>query len=238
VRCADGIVAAWGFNTRFQLGNGSTLSSSVPVAVDFSALPGRTVASVTAGRSHHYARFTDGTLAAWGENNQGQLGNQTTAAVSRPGALGLSATPAGSRAMQEASGPAAYHGVVVVGIPASRLVTTSNAALAARAIGDDIDSDNDGIADVIELAFGLDLGSDSSGKVPVPMWEGGRYGFRFATPGGVSGFLYGAEWSTTLEPDSWHEIPDTGTGGHHKFMILAPDSPRLFLRIKAEPFSP
>ena len=238
VRCADGIVAAWGFNTRFQLGNGSTLSSSVPAAVDFSALPGRTVASVTAGRSHHYARFTDGTLAAWGENNQGQLGNQTTAAVSRPGALGLSATPAGSRAMQEASGPAAYHGVVVVGIPASRLVTTSNAALAARAIGDDIDSDNDGIADVIELAFGLDLGSDSSGKVPVPMWEGGRYGFRFATPGGVSGFLYGAEWSTTLEPDSWHEIPDTGTGGHHKFMILAPDSPRLFLRIKAEPFSP
>ena len=238
VLCSDGSVAAWGYNNRSQLGNGSTLASSVPVAVDFSGIPtGKTVTSLTAGRNHHVAHFSDGTLAAWGDNQQGQLGNNSTSVGIRPGLVNLTAPPAGSRAMFEASGSAAYHGLTVVGIPASRPVAQS-AAQAAKIIGDQTDGDRDGISDVIELAFGLNRNADSSGQLPKPQLSGETYGFKFAAPTGVSGFLYGAEWSTTLEPDSWRDIPDTGSAGVHEFKLPTSSAPRFFMRLKAVPGYP
>ncbi len=77
--CSDGTLAAWGGNGNGQLGNGSTTSSSVPVAVDTSGvLSGKTVIAVAAGNSHSLVLCSDGTLAAWGNNSAGQLGNGTT----------------------------------------------------------------------------------------------------------------------------------------------------------------
>ena len=102
-------------------------------------------------------------------------------------------------------------------------------------MGDHMDADHDGISDVIELAFGLDRSKDSSGQLPQPIHSGGSYGFHFAAPAGVTGFLYGAEWSTTLEPDSWRDLPDTGSSGMHEFKLPTTSAPRIFLRLKAEP---
>jgi alpha-tubulin suppressor-like RCC1 family protein len=79
--CSDGTVVAWGYNASGQLGNNTNTSSPVPVAVNTdtnSALQGRTVAAITAGGTHSVALCSDGTIAAWGGNKYGQLGNGTT----------------------------------------------------------------------------------------------------------------------------------------------------------------
>ena len=76
--CADGTVAAWGSNTLGQLGSNAVSPSFLPVAVDTSAasaLHGRRVVAVAAGDSHALALCSDGTVAAWGNGIDGELGN-------------------------------------------------------------------------------------------------------------------------------------------------------------------
>jgi uncharacterized delta-60 repeat protein len=76
--CSDGTVAAFGDNTSGQLGDGSTTNnnSPIPVLVDQSGLlAGKTVVSIAAGGFHTLALCSDGTVAAWGANDVGQLGD-------------------------------------------------------------------------------------------------------------------------------------------------------------------
>src|SRR5205085_491230 len=76
--CSDGTVVAWGENHDGQLGNGSSDSSLVPVKVNTSGvLSGKTVVAIAAGLSHSLALCSDGTVAAWGLNIYGQLGDGT-----------------------------------------------------------------------------------------------------------------------------------------------------------------
>ncbi|MDB6116535.1 MAG: repeat domain protein [Verrucomicrobiaceae bacterium] len=76
VLCTDGKIVAWGWNSNGQLGNGSTTSSSVPVAVvtTGTALENKTVIAVAAGDYCSIALCSDGTVATWGNNQFGQLG--------------------------------------------------------------------------------------------------------------------------------------------------------------------
>ncbi|MCW2971692.1 MAG: repeat-containing protein [Solirubrobacterales bacterium] len=76
----NGTVATWGGNTYGQMGNGTTLKgvegmgSDVPVLV-----PGLTgVVAIAAGGADDVALLSNGTVVAWGENKQGQLGDGTT----------------------------------------------------------------------------------------------------------------------------------------------------------------
>jgi len=93
---SDGTVAAWGLNTNGQLGNNSTTQSTVPVAVTTSsgALLGKTVVAVSAGLSHSLALCSDGTVASWGLNTNGQLGNGSTTQSTVPVAVTISGVPA------------------------------------------------------------------------------------------------------------------------------------------------
>jgi hypothetical protein len=92
--CSDGTLVTWGENEYGQLGNGGTNDSRTPVNITHSGvLSGKTVTMVSAGSQHSLALCSDGTLAAWGENHAGQLGNQSRTdshvpiAVSRSGVL-------------------------------------------------------------------------------------------------------------------------------------------------------
>jgi alpha-tubulin suppressor-like RCC1 family protein len=90
--CTDGSVVSWGYNQRGQLGNSTTTHSASPIGIgSFGALAGKSVRAIAAGSSHSLALCTDGMLAAWGFNSQGQLGvagiNQSTTpvALAQPG---------------------------------------------------------------------------------------------------------------------------------------------------------
>ncbi len=94
--CSDGTVASWGLNTNGQLGNDGTSQSTVPVTVTTlsGALQGKTVVSVAAGGHHSLALCSDGTVASWGLNSNGQLGNGNTSQSTVPVAVTISGVPA------------------------------------------------------------------------------------------------------------------------------------------------
>lgn len=97
---------------------------------------------------------------------------------------------------------------------------------------DDHDFDHDGLANLIEYAFGSDPKQSSSAVLPAPERSGDHFTIRFTPPASVTGLLYGAEWSTTLAPDTWIAVPDTGTLPEHVFTVPTADKPRLYLRLK------
>ena len=77
-----GAVKCWGYNLFGQLGNGTTIDSTAPVAVT-----GITFATaITAGFGHTCALIVDGTVTCWGYNGAGQLGNGTTTDSHTPAA--------------------------------------------------------------------------------------------------------------------------------------------------------
>jgi alpha-tubulin suppressor-like RCC1 family protein len=73
---SDGTVWAVGRNNDGQLGDNSFAVRATPVAV--TGLTGVTITAVAAGRSHSLALDSSGTLRLWGDNGQGQLGDNST----------------------------------------------------------------------------------------------------------------------------------------------------------------
>ncbi|BDR53554.1 hypothetical protein KIM372_14610 [Bombiscardovia nodaiensis] len=82
---------AWGFNTSGQLGTGTTSNQLKPQAISMPAGVGA-YTQVSPGRDHTLAIGDNGTTYAWGANNSGQLGDNTTSNKLSPVAV---QTPAG-----------------------------------------------------------------------------------------------------------------------------------------------
>ncbi|HEY2407838.1 MAG TPA: hypothetical protein VGI10_17640 [Polyangiaceae bacterium] len=79
---ADGTVQCWGEDQDGTLGNGTTapVATTTPAAVSNLGA----VASLSAGPGHIFAILTDGTVAAWGANRCGELGDGTTTDATEP----------------------------------------------------------------------------------------------------------------------------------------------------------
>jgi len=76
---SDGTVWAWGNNQNGQLGDGTLTNRTSPVQVvgvgNVGLLSG--VIAIACGRFHVVALKSDGTMVAWGQASQGQLGQNT-----------------------------------------------------------------------------------------------------------------------------------------------------------------
>ncbi|MCF7673885.1 MAG: choice-of-anchor D domain-containing protein [Akkermansiaceae bacterium] len=145
--CSDGTLAAWGLNEYGQLGNDSTTQSNVPVLVNRGGvLSGKTVIAVAAGWAHSLALCSDGTLAAWGRNNYGQLGNGSTTQSNVPVPVDQSGVLAGKTVSAVAA--SGYH----------CLALCSDGTLAAWGRGDHSQLGN---------------GSTTDSSVPVPVDQSG-----------------------------------------------------------------
>jgi alpha-tubulin suppressor-like RCC1 family protein len=76
----DGTVWTWGYNYYGQLGNNSSITSTIPVQV--TGLTG--VIDVEAGGNHCHAMKADGSIWGWGANVNGELGDGTSTSKKLP----------------------------------------------------------------------------------------------------------------------------------------------------------
>ena len=84
---SDGSVWTWGSNTSGQLGDGTTTGRAYPGRVQ-GALATSNLVDVAAGTSFALALRDDGTVWAWGSNDNGQLGDGSTIARTLPVRVG------------------------------------------------------------------------------------------------------------------------------------------------------
>ena len=102
---SDNKAYCWGSGTSGNLGNSSTTSSSVPVAVSTSGvLAGKTIKQISAGSSHTCAIASDNKAYCWGSGTSGNLGNSSTTSSSVPVAVSTSGVLAGKTIKQISAG--------------------------------------------------------------------------------------------------------------------------------------
>jgi len=130
-----GEVFTWGSNGRGQLGDGAMFTNrSSPVAVVTSGvLSGKTVVRISAS-DHCLAVTSDGGAYAWGDNDEGQLGNLSTAHKDTPVAVYTGGVLSGKFITDAAAG--SHHSVL---LSSSGEVFTCGHALKG-ALGDGITS--------------------------------------------------------------------------------------------------
>ncbi|MEA2077555.1 MAG: T9SS type A sorting domain-containing protein [Candidatus Marinimicrobia bacterium] len=90
----DGTVYAWGCNGNGRLGDNTQINRHTPIKVLKGAYSegttylgdnsGNKITDVALGLQHSIALAADGTLYSWGQNTNGQLGNNTTTPCTTP----------------------------------------------------------------------------------------------------------------------------------------------------------
>ena len=94
---SDGFAYCWGLNTNGQLGNNSTTTTNIPVAVlrSSGSLSNVTVKSLSAGGSQTCAVTSLDAATCWGQNTDGQLGNNSITQRTSPVDVNTSGVLAG-----------------------------------------------------------------------------------------------------------------------------------------------
>ena len=98
----DGGVMCWGRDNLGQLGNGDTSDTIHAPSSNVELPEGRAATDLSVGDHHSCALLDNGSVACWGQNNHGQLGDDAT--TNRP-ILIYPHLPAGSLAVSVAVGP-------------------------------------------------------------------------------------------------------------------------------------
>lgn len=116
----------WGHNSHGQLGNTSTADSAIPVAVDAagtSALKNKEVIDISAAQYFTCALASDGTIACWGEGDNGRLGTNSTDDSRSPQAIYTQGDLSGKKGLQLAQSSGAA--MCVIAVPKSTNPTSA-----------------------------------------------------------------------------------------------------------------
>ncbi|MBN8458578.1 MAG: cadherin-like beta sandwich domain-containing protein [Verrucomicrobia bacterium] len=215
--CSDGTLATFGRNNNGQLGNNSTADSWYPVAVVTSgALAGRTPVLSGGSNAHSLSLCSDGTLAAWGSNNNGQLGTGTTTASPVPVAVSTSTLGAGARFCGLATGSSASHVLALVATPAvqdpyqvwvATHFTDPDDQSNATVSGPSATPANDGTPNLLKYAAGV----PPKGSGSIAIAYGGRVSdgpaayltLTFRKSKLATDVTYQAEAGDSLGPETW-----------------------------------
>jgi hypothetical protein len=91
------------------------------------------------------------------------------------------------------------------------------------------DYSNDGIANGLKFAFGLNpTVNNPVSSLPAPVISGSNMTISYTQSPNVAGVVYGAQWSTDLH--TWNNITDTGSGLSHIFTKSITGLPKVFMR--------
>ena len=178
VLCSDGTIITWGYNNVGQLGHGSNqVLSSVPVAVTMSgALAGKKVTSVSSGYRHNIAVCSDGSVATWGFNIYGQLGDNTTTDSRVPVEVVGSGELYGKKALNGAGGMQSH---VVVAEPDEGYAEWVSGHTGVTDKRPPADPDGDGIPNLMEYLLNGHPGISSMGILPTVSADGDDWVFEF-----------------------------------------------------------
>ena len=76
---SNGKAYCWGYNSSYNLGDGTNIQRNTPVAVIQGGMPsGVTLAGIATGGYHTCALSTNNKVYCWGDNSYGQIGNGTS----------------------------------------------------------------------------------------------------------------------------------------------------------------
>ncbi len=224
---SDGTLAAWGWNALGQLGDGTTTDRLTPVAVTTSGvLSGKTIMSLRAGYAFSLALCSDGTLAAWGDNGEGQLGDNSTTSRTTPVAVNTGGAFAGKAVVAAAAGT--YYSLGLVATPPPPALTLS-AATSVTATGATLNGTVNpyGTSATVSFAYGLTTGFGStvaatpspvSGSSPVAvsagltgLTPGTTYYYQLTAVTGSGTFTSGNQSFTTPQAAQTITFPNPGT---------------------------
>jgi alpha-tubulin suppressor-like RCC1 family protein len=181
---SDGKVFAWGANGEGQLGDGTTINRTTPVAVNMSrALLGKTVTAIAAGADYTVALTSDGKVFAWGANWAGQLGDGTTINRTTPVAVDMSGALLGKTVTAIA---AAVHTVAL----------TSDGKVFAWGLNDYGQLGNGTTASYSTTPVAVDMSGALLGKTVTAIAAGARHTVALTSDGKV--FAWGANWAGQL----------------------------------------
>lgn len=162
-------------------------------------------------------------------------GGSTTFQVTfDPGASGLRAATVSfaSNDADESPFTFAIQGMGVA-TPLAWRQTHFGANAGSSTAADTHDADNDGLANLVEYAFGLSPVSGASTQLPQPAHNSASNTFTlsFTEPAGVSGVTYEAMYSFSLLPGSWQPVADTGSGTTHVFTVPTSGQRKAFIQL-------
>ena len=117
--CSDNILTGWGYNGTSQLTlSGGFMTSLEPVGLfQIGALTGKTITGIAASGASSHTLCTDTTLASWGYNYYGKLGNNGSSDIRDPVATLTTSLRSGETFMALAPGVVAGHLMVVTALP-------------------------------------------------------------------------------------------------------------------------
>jgi len=108
---ADGAVYCWGKGSFGQLGNGTTVGSPVPVAVDAPAAWGASAVSMISVGAEHSCVVVDAAAYCWGNGSVGRLGDGSVTTRTKPVAVSTSGALA-DRAVTDVSASTSFTCVI------------------------------------------------------------------------------------------------------------------------------